>query len=292
LDNLTYAGNLKNLEPVASSNRFEFIQGDIRDESTVNSLVPNIDVLINFAAQSHVDRSISNPSDFIETNVVGTSTLVMAAVKSNIKKYIQVSTDEVYGSIESGSWSEDFQLLPNSPYAASKAAADLVVRGIGNTHNLNYNITRCSNNYGPYQFPEKIVPLFITNLIDKKSIPIYGDGNNVREWIHVDDHCAAINLVIEKGIPREIYNVGGGTEKTNLELTRQILDEFNVSENFIKFIEDRKNHDRRYSIDDSKIRNTLGFKPMRSFESGLKMTISWYRENENWWRPLRLEGQG
>ena len=288
LDSLTYAGNLKNLDPISQNINFQFVEGDIRDSSLVQSLVSRSDVVINFAAESHVDRSISDPKSFVDTNILGTSTLVMASIDSKVQKYIQISTDEVYGSIDSGSWDESCALQPNSPYSASKAAADLIVRGLGNTNNLNYNITRCSNNYGPYQYPEKIIPLFVTNLIDEQLIPVYGNGKNMREWIHVDDHCSAINLVLHGGEAQSTYNIGGGEELSNLNLTRDILKKFHLTDAYIEYVQDRKNHDLRYAVDDSKIRKELKYRPKIDFDDGLSETIEWYRKNENWWRPLKV----
>jgi len=286
LDKLTYAGTLSNLDSVPKDS-FQFIQGDICDESLVSGLVDQVDSVINFAAESHVDRSISDPGRFIETNVKGTQTL-LSAIKSGLdKKFVQISTDEVYGSIETGSWDENCPLLPNSPYSASKAAADLITRSYFKTFGLNINITRSSNNYGPHQFPEKVIPLFITNLIDGKKVPLYGSGLNVRDWLHVDDHCRGIHEVLMKGRAGEIYNIGGGEELTNKELTKLILDAFNKSDENIEFVPDRLGHDLRYSVDCGKISSELGYKPQVQFKVGIQESIKWYRENESWWRPLK-----
>lgn len=286
LDKLTYAGTLSNLDSVPKDS-FQFIQGDICDESLVSGLVDQVDSVINFAAESHVDRSISDPGRFIETNVKGTQTL-LSAIKSGLdKKFVQISTDEVYGSIETGSWDENCPLLPNSPYSASKAAADLITRSYFKTFGLNINITRSSNNYGPHQFPEKVIPLFITNLIDGKKVPLYGSGLNVRDWLHVDDHCRGIHEVLMKGRAGEIYNIGGGEELTNKELTKLILDAFNKSDENIEFVPDRLGHDLRYSVDCRKISSELGYKPQAQFKVGIQESIKWYRENESWWRPLK-----
>ena len=285
LDKLTYAGTLTNLSEV-SSDSFEFIHGDICDSALVGKLVRDHDLIVNFAAESHVDRSINGAKDFVVTNVLGTQTLLDAVRDSQVKTFLQVSTDEVYGSIDSGSWPETDPILPNSPYAASKAAADLICRSYFKTHGLDIRITRCSNNYGPNQFPEKVIPLFITNLIEGRKVPVYGTGLNVRDWLHVDDHCRGIHLALTKGVAGEIYNIGGGTELSNLELTNQILEKMGKDEDSIEFVEDRKGHDLRYSVDISKISEQLGYTPMVNWKSGLEETVEWYRENEAWWRPL------
>lgn len=287
LDSLTYAGNMDNLASVISDPRLRFIKGDIRDQELLGRIMSEIDVVVNFAAESHVDRSISNPHAFIDTNVTGTSVLLSEAIRARVAKFVQISTDEVYGSIYEGSWAEDSLLEPNSPYSASKAAADQLVRGFCRTHGLNYNITRCSNNYGPFQNPEKLIPLFITNLIQSKPVPIYGTGTNMREWIHVEDHCRGIDLVVNSGKSGEIYNIGGGQELSNISITEKILSILGFSESMINFVEDRKNHDFRYSINDSKIRNELGYQPAIDFEGGLVSTINWYKKNDAWWLPLK-----
>ena len=285
LDKLTYAGTLTNLSELPADS-FEFVKGDICDSELVGRLVKEHDLVVNFAAESHVDRSINGAKDFVITNVLGTQTLLDAVKSSNVQTYLQVSTDEVYGSIEEGTWPETDPLLPNSPYAASKASADLVCRSYFKTHGLDIRVTRCSNNYGRNQFPEKVIPLFITNLHEGKKVPVYGTGMNVRDWLHVDDHCRGIYLVLTKGVAGEIYNIGGGTELSNLQLTNQVLELMGKNEDSIEFVEDRKGHDLRYSVDISKISEQLGYKPMVNWESGLEETVEWYRANEAWWRPL------
>ena len=286
LDKLTYAGTLTNLSDV-SAGSYDFIEGDICDTELVNKLFKSHDLVVNFAAESHVDRSIDGAKDFVVTNVLGTQTLLDAVRKSDVKTYLQVSTDEVYGSIKDGSWPETDPLLPNSPYAASKASADLICRSYFKTHGLDIRVTRCSNNYGRNQFPEKVIPLFVTNLIDNKKVPVYGSGLNVRDWLHVDDHCRGIHLALTKGKAGEIYNIGGGTELNNLELTDKILDIMGKSQESIEYVEDRKGHDLRYSVDITKISNELGYAPQVDWQIGLKETINWYEENEAWWRPLK-----
>jgi dTDP-glucose 4,6-dehydratase len=282
LDKLTYAGNLSNLSS-CSENDFEFIEGDICDFELMETLVAKNDLVVNFAAESHVDRSINGARDFVLTNVLGTQTLLEASLKGNITKFMQVSTDEVYGSIETGSWKESEPLLPNSPYAATKASADLLVRSYSRTYDLNVNISRCSNNYGPYQFPEKVIPLFVTNLIRGRNIPLYGNGLNTRDWLHVDDHCAGIHKIVFGGKPGEIYNIGGGKELTNVELTHNILQILEKDENYIEKVRDRLGHDLRYSVNIDKIKNELGYEPLVDWEQGLLETINWYMENEKWW---------
>ena len=286
LDKLTYAGTLTNLSEVSASN-YEFVEGDICDTELVGKLVSENDLAVNFAAESHVDRSINGAKDFVVTNVLGTQTLLDAVRKSGAKTYLQVSTDEVYGSIEDGSWPETDPLLPNSPYAASKASADLICRSYFKTHGLDIRVTRSSNNYGRNQYPEKVIPLFVTNLIDNKKVPVYGSGLNVRDWLHVDDHCQGIHLALTKGKAGEIYNIGGGTELSNLELTDKVLDIMGKSQESIEYVEDRKGHDFRYSVDITKISIELGYAPKVDWEVGLKETINWYQENESWWRPLK-----
>jgi dTDP-glucose 4,6-dehydratase len=287
LDALTYAGSLTNLEPVKNNPNFNFVHGDILDVDLVNDLMKTVDNVVHFAAESHVDRSISGSREFIMTNVVGTHTLLEAARTNSINKFVHVSTDEVYGTISEGSWDENCSLLPNSPYSASKASSDLLVRSYARTHNLNVNITRCSNNYGIYQFPEKVIPLFITNLMDGKKVPLYGEGLNVRDWLHVDDHCRGIYLVMENGRPGEIYNIGGGTELTNKELTQLLLEASGKDWDSVEKVEDRKGHDLRYSVDISKISEELGYQPQVDFKTGLKETIDWYKNNRQWWEPLK-----
>lgn len=287
LDSLTYAGNLENLSEVINSNKLTFIQGDICSSEVVYSATKDIDVIVNFAAESHVDRSIENPNQFLKTNVIGTQNLLQAAVAYQVTRFIQISTDEVYGSIDKGSWSEDWPLMPNSPYSASKASADLLVLSYYKTFGLDVCITRCSNNYGPYQFPEKIIPLFVTNLIENKALPMYGDGRNIRDWIHVDDHCAGIEKIIRMGKPGEVYNFGGGNEITNIELATNILDYFKLSSDKIKYVEDRKGHDFRYSVSSKKSFTELNWAPKKNFMEGLCETIEWYKSNVEWWEKLK-----
>ena len=288
LDKLTYAGNLANLAKVPQDS-FEFIRGDICDQDLVNKLAKRHDAIINFAAESHVDRSIKGATEFVITNVAGTQTLLDAAREGEVKTFVQISTDEVYGSVPTGSSTEADPLLPNSPYAASKASGDLIARSYFKTHGLDIRTTRSSNNYGPYQYPEKIIPLFVTNLLDGLKVNIYGSGTNVRDWLHVDDNCRGIHAVLTRGRAGEIYNVGGGTELSNVGLTNRILSVLEKSEESINYVEDRLGHDLRYSVDITKISNELGYKPTVDFETGLKETIGWYRENEMWWRPLKKE---
>ena len=287
LDKLTYAGNLNNFT-TAERNEFEFIQGDICDSQTVERLVKEFDLIVNFAAESHVDRSISSGTNFVETNVLGTQVILEACRKFEVSKFLQVSTDEVYGSIDEGSWDENFPLMPNSPYSASKASADLLVRAYGKTFGTHTNITRCSNNYGPYQFPEKVIPLFVTNLIRGIQIPIYGKGLNIRDWLHVEDHCRGIELVLQHGKKGEIYNIGGGTELTNLQLAEKILAQFGFNQTKIDFVPDRLGHDARYSVDIKKITTEMGYLPEIDFEEGLNETISFYKQYPDWWRNLIL----
>jgi dTDP-glucose 4,6-dehydratase len=287
LDKLTYAGCRANLDPVASSPRFTFVEGDICDVDLVNDLMPGHDAVVHFAAESHVDRSITGAGEFVMTNVAGTQTLLQAALNAGVPRFVHVSTDEVYGSIEEGSWDESRPLEPNSPYSASKAGSDLLARAYARTFGMDVCITRCSNNYGPYQFPEKVIPLFVTNLMDGLQVPLYGEGRNVRDWLHVDDHCAGINLVLAGGRSGEVYNIGGGTELTNIELTERLLAAMGVGWEMVRRVPDRKGHDLRYSVDISKISRELGYAPAVPFEQGLADTIAWYRANESWWRPLK-----
>ena len=287
LDALTYAGNLANLDSIRQNSKFSFVHGDILDTQLVDDLVASVDAVVHFAAESHVDRSIDGSRQFIMTNVVGTHTLLEAARKSGLSKFVHVSTDEVYGTISEGSWDEECPLLPNSPYSASKASSDLLVRSYARTHKMNVVTTRCSNNYGPYQFPEKVIPLFATNLIDGKNVPLYGDGRNVRDWLHVDDHCNGIHRVLENGRAGEIYNIGGGTELTNKELTDLLLDACDVNWDRVDYVDDRKGHDLRYSVDITKISNELGYQPQVDFKKGLAETVQWYRDNRSWWEPLK-----
>jgi dTDP-glucose 4,6-dehydratase len=288
LDKLTYAGNRENLRGIEDDPRYRFIFGDICDPVLVRDLIRDEDIttIIHFAAESHVDRSISDASVFIRTNVLGTFTLLDAALSSNVKRFIHISTDEVYGSIRTGSFREGDPLNPSSPYSSSKAASDLIARSYFITHDLPVIVTRCTNNYGPCQNPEKLIPLFITNLLEGKKVPVYGTGRNVRDWIHVLDHCRAIECILERGTPGEIYNIGSGNERSNIEITRKILAETSRDESYIEYVKDRPGHDFRYSLDSSKL-ESLGWKPGYSFEGGLRETVEWYRDNAWWWHPLK-----
>jgi dTDP-glucose 4,6-dehydratase len=287
LDKLTYAGNLANLDPVADDPRLRVVEGDILDPVLVGELMADADAVVHFAAESHVDRSILGAADFVMTNVVGTQTLLEAARQHGVDKFVHVSTDEVYGSIEQGSWDEEQPLQPNSPYSASKASSDLLARAYHRTHGLPVCITRCSNNYGPYQFPEKVIPLFVTRLVDGGQVPLYGEGLNVRDWLHVDDHCRGIHLVLTRGRPGEVYNIGGGTELTNKELTGLLLEATGTGWERVEQVTDRLGHDLRYSVDITKIRTELGYEPRVPFEQGLADTVTWYREHRDWWEPLQ-----
>ena len=286
LDKLTYAGTLKNLEMLPKES-FEFIKGDIANPDLISDLTKRHDAIVNFAAESHVDRSITGARDFIETNVLGVQNLLAASLQNQISVFVQVSTDEVYGSISEGSWSEEYPLLPNSPYSASKASADLICRSYNRTFGMDIRVTRCSNNYGPHQFPEKVIPLFVTNLIDNGKVPLYGNGQNVRDWLHVDDHCDGIYSVLSEGKSGNIYNIGGGRELTNRELTEIILRKFDRDDSSIEYVTDRLGHDLRYSVSHEKISRELGYKPKINFEDGIEETIEWYKRNESWWRPLK-----
>jgi dTDP-glucose 4,6-dehydratase len=286
LDKLTYAGNLANLEPVAGSPRLTFVRGDICDAELLASVVPGHDAVINFAAETHVDRSIAGASSFVTTNVLGTQLLLQACLDAQVPRVVQVSTDEVYGTVAAGSWTEDAPLEPNSPYSAAKAGGDLMARAYARTHGLNISITRCCNNYGPYQFPEKVIPLFITNLLDGLKVPLFGDGLNVREWVHVDDHCRGIQLVLERGQPGGVYHINGDVELTNAELTRILLECCGAGWDMVARVEDRKGHDRRYSLDGSVLRR-MGYVPRIDFSEGLKQTVRWYQDNRGWWEPLK-----
>jgi dTDP-glucose 4,6-dehydratase len=286
LDKLTYAGTLKNLEMLPKET-FEFIKGDIANPDLISDLTKRHDAIVNFAAESHVDRSITGARDFIETNVLGVQNLLAASLQNRVSVFVQVSTDEVYGSISEGSWSEEYPLLPNSPYSASKASADLICRSYNRTFGMDIRVTRCSNNYGPHQFPEKVIPLFVTNLIDNRKVPLYGNGQNVRDWLHVDDHCDGIYSVLSEGKSGNIYNIGGGRELTNSELTEIILRKFDRDESSIEYVTDRLGHDLRYSVSHEKISRELGYKPKTNFEDGIEETIEWYKRNESWWRPLK-----
>jgi len=286
-DALTYSGNLENLAPVADSPRYSFVHGDIRDSVLLDQVLPTVDTVVHFAAESHVDRSVRDAGPFVETNVVGTQRLLDASLRAGVARFVHVSTDEVYGSIAEGSWDEERPLEPNSPYSASKAGSDLLARSFHRTHGMNISITRCSNNYGPYHFPEKVIPLFVTNLIDDRHVPLYGEGNNIRDWLHVDDHTRGIAMVTTRGRAGEIYNIGGGTELTNKELTQLLLDATGKDWSYVDRVEDRKGHDLRYSVDISKIRRELGYEPLVPFEQGLAEVVQWYRDNRDWWEPLK-----
>ena len=279
LDNLSFAGNIENLTGCINDPKVEFIKGDIRDSKVLDKVIPSVRVIYNFAAESHVDRSIVDANDFISTNVNGVFELLKSVVKNGKPRFIQISTDEVYGSINSGSWTESDILEPNSPYAASKAAAEMVVRGMGKTHNIDYMITRCSNNYGPNQHSEKLIPSFITKLLNSETVPLYGNGLNVRDWIHVDDHCRAIEIIANSAQTQQIFNIGGGTELSNLEIAHLLIEILGLSRDKINFVEDRKGHDFRYSLNSSKIKRELGFSPVINFSEGLKSTINWFKEN-------------
>jgi dTDP-glucose 4,6-dehydratase len=283
LDKLTYAGNPANLDPV--SGHFTFVHGDICDARLLAGLLPGHDAVVNFAAETHVDRSIAGAAEFVTANVAGVQVLMDACRNAGVGRVVHVSTDEVYGSITEGSWTEDSPLDPNSPYAAAKAGGDLIALAYARTHGLDVSITRCCNNYGPYQYPEKVIPLFTTNLLDGKPVPLYGDGGNVRGWIHVDDHCRGIQLVLEKGAPGRVYHIDGGTELSNRELTAAILEACGATWQMVVPVTDRKGHDRRYSLSDSLLRS-MGYAPRIPFPDGLKATIAWYADNRQWWEPL------
>jgi dTDP-glucose 4,6-dehydratase len=288
LDLLTYAGNLENLADVADFPNYRFVHGDIRDEALVEGLMGEVDYCVNIAAQTHVDRSISGPGLFVSTNVMGTQTLLEAARKAKIQKFVQVSTDEVYGSLGStGLFTESSPLEPSSPYSASKASGDLIALSYFKTYGLPVCVTRCSNNYGPYQYPEKLIPLFILNTLQELPLPIYGDGLNVRDWIHVEDHNRAVDLVLHQGTPGEVYNVGASNERNNLEITRKILTLLQKPESLIQFVTDRLGHDRRYAIDSRKIQEQLGWRPIKDFETALAETVQWYQNNPAWVANVR-----
>lgn len=286
LDKLTYAGNLDNLRDVMDDKRFTFIKGDICDKELVKKVAKDVDYIVNFAAETHVDRSILDSEAFIRTDILGTYTLLEVVRELNIERFVQISTDEVYGSITEGSFKEDAPLNPSSPYAASKAGADLLVNAYWVTYKLPVLITRSSNNYGPYQYPEKLIPLFITNALEDKPLPLYGDGMNVRDWLYVKDNCEAIDLVLHKGEPGEIYNIGGDNERTNIEITKRILAILGKPESLIRYVADRKGHDRRYSIDSTRIHN-LGWRPRTDFDKGLEETVRWYVDNRWWWERIK-----
>lgn len=292
LDLLTYAGNIHNLDDVKDNPHYHFVKGNIVNRELVTHLVHefNIDHIVNFAAESHVDRSILHPEVFVETNVQGTLALLDVAKREGVEKFLQVSTDEVYGTLgATGYFTEESPLQPNSPYSASKASADMMVRAYYETYGLNVNITRCSNNYGPYQFPEKLIPLMTSNGMEGKDLPIYGNGKNIRDWLYVSDHCQAIDLVLRDGKPGEIYNVGGHNERTNNEIVHLIVDNLGISEDHIKYVKDRLGHDKRYAIDPTKIETELGWKPEYTFDTGIVKTIDWYKNNEAWWQPLKAK---
>jgi dTDP-glucose 4,6-dehydratase len=291
LDKLTYAGNRANLDPVASDPRLTFVEGDILDASLAEELIAEADAVMHFAAESHVDRSIHSPTEFVMTNVAGTQTLLEAARRQGVDRFVHVSTDEVYGSIAEGAWDESYPLAPNSPYSASKAGSDLIALAYARTHGLPVTVTRCSNNYGPYQFPEKVIPLFVTNLFAGGTVPLYGEGANVRDWLHVDDHCRALHLVLERGRSGEIYNIGGGTELSNRELTERLLEACGADWSSVEHVEDRLGHDLRYALDFTKIRTELGYEPRIDLTAGLAETIAWYRANPEWWTPLKERAQ-
>ena len=288
LDVLTYAGNPENLTGLENDKRYTFIKGDISDADAVEEAIEDAEYIVNFAAESHVDRSIHDPGIFLRTNVRGTLVLLEAALEKRVRRFMQISTDEVYGSLGlEGRFTETTLLAPNSPYSASKASADLIVRSFNRTYGLDTVITRCSNNYGPYQFPEKLIPLILTNALEDKDLPVYGDGLNIRDWICVLDHCRAIWIVLEKGLSGEVYNVGGGSEIENIRLVKMILQILGKPESLIKFVKDRPGHDRRYAIDCTKLERQLGWKPLTSFEEGLEKTVRWYLDNEKWWRRIK-----
>jgi len=289
LDKLTYAGNLDNLRDAEKNRNYSFVRGDICNRKIVEKLSKNCDAIINFAAETHVDRSIFNAEPFIKTDIEGTYVLLEAARKAGIKRFVQVSTDEVYGSIAKGSFRENDCLKPNSPYASSKAGADLMVKAFNKTFGVPAIIVRSTNNFGPWQYPEKLIPLFITNLIENKKIPLYGRGSNVRDWIYVEDNCEAIRLVLKKGDAGEIYNIAGSNEKKNIEITKLILKQLNKDESFIEYVKDRPGHDFRYSLDCGKLKK-LGWRPKHSFEDAMQKTVEWYRNNPQWWQKIKYKG--
>jgi dTDP-glucose 4,6-dehydratase len=290
-DKLTYAGNLENLTGVQHNPRYKFCHADICDAARVEAAIvtERPDAIVHFAAESHVDRSITGAGDFVTTNVLGTQTLLDAARRHGVDRFLHVSTDEVYGSIDEGSWTEHWPLQPNSPYSAAKAGSDLLALAAHRTHGQHVVVTRCSNNYGHYHFPEKMIPLFVTNLLDGGRVPLYGDGGNIRDWLHVSDHVRGIHLALTKGRPGEVYNIGGGTELTNKELTQRLLEACDADWGSVDNVEDRKGHDRRYSLDITKISTELGYTPHIGFDQGLAATVTWYRENRTWWEPLKAK---
>ncbi|MGH3304193.1 MAG: dTDP-glucose 4,6-dehydratase [Streptosporangiaceae bacterium] len=287
LDNLSYSGNQANLNPIAGHPDYTFVHGDICDVDLVDQLMADHDAVVHFAAESHVDRSINSAAPFVTSNVLGTQVLLEAARRRGTGRFVHVSTDEVYGSIERGTWTEDSPLAPNSPYSASKAGSDLLALAFHRTHGVEVVVTRCSNNYGPYQFPEKVIPLFVTNLMLGRRVPLYGDGGNVRDWLHVSDHCRGIHLALQAGRPGDVYHVGGGTELTNKELTSRLLEACGADWGMVEYVTDRKGHDRRYSLDCSKAATELGYRAQVPFDEGLASTVDWYRANRDWWEPLK-----
>ncbi|MEU9078502.1 dTDP-glucose 4,6-dehydratase [Kitasatospora sp. NPDC004745] len=288
LDALTYAGNRDNLP--ASHPRLTFVHGDILDRGLLRSVLEGQDAVVHFAAESHVDRSIESGAAFVRTNVEGTQAVLEACLALGVERVVHVSTDEVYGSIDEGFWTEESPLLPNSPYAASKAASDLIALAYFRTHRLNVSVTRCSNNYGPYQHPEKFIPLSVTNLLEGRPIPVYGDGGQIREWLHVDDHCRAVHRVLTGGRAGEAYNIGSGTAVPNLTLAHRLVELCGASPDLVRHIADRKGHDRRYALDQTKIEQELGHRPLTAFDRGLAETVAWYRENPQWWKPVKESG--
>jgi dTDP-glucose 4,6-dehydratase len=288
IDNLTYAGNLRNIEDSKKDTRLVFHKGDISDRNFVASILQESDFVVNFAAESHVDNSINSSEIFMRTNILGTHSLLEVGLEKGIKRFLQVSTDEVYGSIDEGSWKEDFPLSPNSPYAASKASADLLVRAFHNTYGLDTVVTRCSNNYGPKQFPEKLIPVVINSIIRGRSIPVYGKGVNVRDWLHVSDHCSGIELALFNGVAGEVYNIGGGTELSNITIINKIIEIMGDGKSLISFVTDRKGHDLRYSVNWSKIKGELNYSPVFNFQEGLTQTVNWYIKNLDSWWPNRI----
>jgi dTDP-glucose 4,6-dehydratase len=291
LDKLTYAGTLSNLAEVDGDPRHTFVHGDICDASLVDELAADHDQIVHFAAESHVDRSILSSAEFVSTNVLGTQTLLDAALRNDVRGFVHISTDEVYGSIDSGAWTEDQPLAPNSPYAAAKASSDLLALSYHRTHGLDVRVTRCSNNYGHHHFPEKVIPLFVTNLLDGRKVPLYGDGGNVRDWLHIDDHVQGVERVRTGGRGGEVYHIGGGTELSNKELTGLLLEACGAGWDMVEQVADRKGHDRRYALDCTKLRTELGYRPVKDFTTGLSETVAWYRDNRDWWEPLKKRTQ-
>ncbi|GLZ00622.1 dTDP-glucose 4,6-dehydratase [Actinoplanes sp. NBRC 103695] len=289
LDKLTYAGNLANLGPVAESDRLDFIPGDVCDAALVDTVMRGVDAVVHAAAESHVDRSIVAAGEFAVTNVIGTQVLLDAALRHGTARFLHVSTDEVYGSIPAGAWTERSSVRPNSPYAATKASSDLLALAYHRTHGLPVVVTRCSNNYGPFQHPEKLIPRFVTNLLSGRTVPLYGDGSQVRDWVHVDDHCRGLALALADGEPGEVYHIAGTVELTNRELTDRLLELCGAGQDRVVHVADRKGHDFRYALDDDRIRRELGYRPRVGFDAGLAATVAWYRDHEPWWRPLTID---